>query len=213
VTDIDTRQAYERAGIGHRIRRGERPGVLVVDFSAGFTQAHYATGADLSAEVQATRGLLDAARDHGIPIYFTTIAYESSLRDAGVWLQKMPGLGSLVLGSPDVEIDERLGRRPDEPVIVKKGASAFFGTNLAALLAADHLDTLVVCGATTSGCVRASVIDAVQYGFPTLVVRECVGDRARAPHETNLFDMDAKYADVVDLDDVRQFVGRRRVAA
>jgi maleamate amidohydrolase len=213
-TDTDTRQVYERAGIGHRIDRGSRPGVLVVDFSAGFTEPRYATGADLTDAVEATRALLDAARAHGVPVFFTTIAYEPSLRDAGVWLQKMPGLGSLVIGSPQVEIDERLGRHADEPVIVKKGASAFFGTNLAALLAADRLDTLVVCGATTSGCVRATVIDAVQSGFPTLVPAECVGDRARIPHETNLFDIDAKYADVVALDDAVAFVGLRdRVAA
>jgi len=206
LTDIDTQTAYERAGIGQRIQRGIRPGVLVVDFSAGFTQSDYATGADLSQPVQATRELLDAARAHGVPVFFTTIAYEPSLRDAGVWLQKMPGLASLLIGSAAVEIDERLQRRPDEPVIVKKGASAFFGTNLAALLAAQRLDTLVVCGATTSGCVRASVIDSVQNGFPTLVPAECVGDRARVPHETNLFDIDAKYADVVALPDVVDFI-------
>jgi maleamate amidohydrolase len=197
---------YERAGIGHRITRGTRPAVLVVDFSASFTQAQYATGADLSAEVSQTRRLLDVARADGHPVLFTTIAYEPGLRDGGVWLQKMPGMGSLVLGTPQVEIDGRLGRRADEPVIVKKGASAFFGTNLAALLAAAGTDTLIICGATTSGCVRASVVDAVQSGFPTLVPHECVGDRARGPHDANLFDINAKYGDVVSIEDVIAYV-------
>jgi nicotinamidase-related amidase len=206
VSGEDTRQIYERAGIGHRITRGTRPAILVVDFSAGFTQARYATGADLSAEITQTRRLLDVARADGHSVLFTTIAYEPSLRDGGVWLQKMPGMGSLVIGTPQVEIDHRLGRRPDEPVIVKKGASAFFGTNLAALLATDHVDTLIVCGATTSGCVRASVVDAVQSGFPTLVPEECVGDRARGPHDANLFDINAKYGDVVSIEDVIAYV-------
>jgi maleamate amidohydrolase len=202
----DALQIYERAGIGHRIIRGERPGVLVVDFSAGFTDPSYATGADLSSEVAQTRRVLDAMRAQGRSAYFTTIAYEPSLRDGGVWLQKMPGMGSLVMGTPAVELDERLGRRDDEPLIVKKGPSAFFGTNLAALLAADRIDTLIVCGATTSGCVRASVIDSVQHGFPVLVPRECVGDRASAPHVANLFDIDAKYGDVVPVEEVLEYV-------
>jgi maleamate amidohydrolase len=197
----ETHHIYERAGIGHRICRGNRPGVLVVDFSAGFTDPRYPTGADLSVEVTETRRLLDVARDRGRPVYFTTIAYGPGLRDGGVWLQKMPGLGSLVAGTPPVALNERLDRRADEPLIVKKGASAFFGTNLAALLAADGIDTLIVCGATTSGCVRASVVDAVQSGFPVLVPRECVGDRAAAPHDANLFDIDAKYGDVVSVED------------
>src|SRR6201996_1753913 len=214
VSGGETRQVYERAGIGHRIARGVRPGVLVVDFSAGFTQPQYATGADLTAEVRETSLLLDAARANRHPVLFTTIAYEPSLRDGGVWLQKMPGLGGLLMGTPQVAIDDRLGQRADEPVIVKKGASAFFGTNLAALLAADRVDTLIVCGATTSGCVRASVVDAVQSGFPTLVPRECVGDRAAEPHAANLFDIDAKYGDVISVDEVLDYIaGLRRVAA
>jgi nicotinamidase-related amidase len=101
-----------------------------------------------------------------------------------------------------VEIDPRLPREPQDPVVVKRGASAFFGTHLAATLTSLGADTVVVCGATTSGCVRASVVDAVQSGFPVLVPRECCGDRAEGPHEANLFDIDAKYGDVLALDDV-----------
>ncbi len=136
-----------------------------------------------------------------MPVIFTTIAFEASLADGGLWLQKMPGLADLQIGGPWVEIDPRLGRRDDETVVVKKGASAFFGTNLSAILVSQGIDTVVLCGATTSGCVRATAVDLLQNGFPTLVPRECVGDRAQAPHDANLFDIQAKYADVVVLED------------
>jgi nicotinamidase-related amidase len=105
-----------------------------------------------------------------------------------------------------VEIDPRLERREDETVVSKKGASAFFGTNLVAILVSQGIDTVVLCGATTSGCVRATSIDLLQNGYPTLVPRECVGDRAQAPHEANLFDIQAKYADVVSLEEALAYV-------
>jgi maleamate amidohydrolase len=132
---------------------------------------------------------------------FTTIGFEPSLKDGALWLQKAPALGDLQLGGHWVEIDPRLERRDDEPILVKKGASGFFGTNLAAIFVSQGVDTVVLCGATTSGCVRATAIDLLQNGFPTLVPRECVGDRAEAPHEANLFDIQAKYADVVSVQD------------
>jgi nicotinamidase-related amidase len=118
----------------------------------------------------------------------------------------VPALGELELGGRWVELDPRLGAREDETVIVKKGASGFFGTNLASVLVSQHVDSVILCGATTSGCIRATAIDLLQYGFPTLVPRECVGDRARAPHEANLFDIQAKYADVVGLEEAMAFV-------
>jgi maleamate amidohydrolase len=206
MSDQETEQVYERAGFGATVRRGERPAVVVVDFSRGFTEPRFTTGADLSAEVAATGRLLSAARERGVPVLFTTIAYEAHLQDGGPWLEKAPGLAVLQIGSELVDIDPRLDVGPDEPVVVKKGASAFFGTNLAALLAARRADTVIICGATTSGCVRASAVDSVQSGYPTLVVRECVGDRARGPHEANLFDIQAKYADVISLEDALGYV-------
>jgi nicotinamidase-related amidase len=105
-----------------------------------------------------------------------------------------------------VEIDPRLEPRDDETVVLKKGASGFFGTNLGAILLTQRVDTVILCGATTSGCIRATAIDLLQHGWPTLVPRECVGDRARAPHESNLFDIQAKYADVVSLEDALAYV-------
>jgi N-formylmaleamate deformylase len=128
------------------------------------------------------------------------------MQDAGLWIQKSPTLSELQIGTIWVNIDPRLRPGPDEVVIVKKGASAFFGTNLVAILNSRQADSVVLCGATTSGCVRATAIDLLQYGFPTLVPRECVGDRAAAPHEANLFDINAKYADVVSLSDVMSYL-------
>jgi nicotinamidase-related amidase len=139
-------------------------------------------------------------------VIFTTIGYEPSLKDGGLWLQKVPSLGDLQIGGRWVEIDPRLEPRTDETIVLKKGASAFFGTNLPAILVSQSVDSVILCGATTSGCIRATAIDLLQYGYPTLVPRECVGDRAQAPHEANLFDIDAKYADVVPLDDVLDYV-------
>ena len=142
----------------------------------------------------------------GCPSSITTIGFDASLKDGGLWLQKVPTLADLQLGGRWVEIDERLGRRDDETVIVKKGASGFFGTNLASVLVSQGVDTVILCGATTSGCVRATAIDLLQYGWPTLVPRECVGDRAQAPHDANLFDIQAKYADVVSVDEAIAYV-------
>jgi nicotinamidase-related amidase len=204
----DTGEIYERARLGQSVTPGSRPAVLVVDFSRGFTDPESTMGSDLTDEVGATNRLLAAARERGIPVIFTTIGFEANLKDGSLWLQKAPGLAELQVGGKWVEIDPRLGRREDEVVILKKGASAFFGTNLPSVLVSEDVDTIVLCGATTSGCIRATAVDLLQYGYPTLVPRECVGDRARAPHEANLVDIQAKYADVVSVEDALSYLER-----
>jgi nicotinamidase-related amidase len=201
MSDEQAHEVYKAARLGESVTLGERPAVLVVDFSCGFTDPECALGSDLTVEVEATKGLLDVARARGLPVIFTTIGFEPNRKDGALWLQKVPTLGDLEVGGHWVDIDARLERRDDETVIVKKGASAFFGTNLTAILVSQRVDTVVLCGATTSGCIRATAVDLLQNGFPTLVPRECVGDRAQAPHEANLFDIQAKYADVVSADD------------
>ena len=206
MSDEQAREVYARARLGESVTMGSRPAVLVVDFSCGFTDPACTLGSELTAEVEATKRLLVAAREKGLPVVFTTIGFEPSLKDGGLWLQKVPALGDLQLGGHWVEIDPRLEPREDETVIVKKGASAFFGTNLAAVLVSQQVDSVILCGATTSGCIRATAVDLLQNGWPTLVPRECVGDRAQAPHEANLFDIQAKYADVVPLDDALAYV-------
>jgi maleamate amidohydrolase len=201
-----TVRIYDNAGFGRRVSPGKRPAILVVDFSYGFTDATYPTAADMTAQVGATRRLLDAARARDVPIAFTTICYDEGQARALAWLRKAPGMAALRYGTRLVEIDDRLGRREQEPLLVKTGASAFFGTSLAGLVASWHVDTLVVTGATTSGCVRASVVDAVQHGYDVLVPEECVADRASAPHHANLFDIDQKYADVIPLAEVLRYI-------
>jgi nicotinamidase-related amidase len=180
--------------------------VLVVDFSCGFTDPECPLGSDLTPQVESTRRLLDAARDKGLPVVYTTIAFEPSLKDGGLWMQKVPALAVLQIGGHWADIDPRLGPREDETVIMKKGASGFFGTNLASVLVSQGVDSVILCGATTSGCIRATAIDLLQYGWPTIVPRECVGDRAQAPHDANLFDIQAKYADVVSVEDALAYL-------
>jgi nicotinamidase-related amidase len=201
MSDEEAREVYARVGLGQAVTLGAHPAVLVVDFSRGFTDPACALGSELTAEVEATKQVLDIARAKGLLVVFTTIGYEPGLKDGGLWLQKAPALGELQVGGRWVEIDPRLEPADDEPVILKKGASAFFGTNLVSILVTQGVDSIVLCGATTSGCVRATAVDLLQYGWPTLVPRECVGDRARAPHEANLFDIQAKYADVVPVEE------------
>jgi nicotinamidase-related amidase len=206
MSDEQAREVYERARLGQAVTRGETPAVLVIDFSCGFTDPECTLGADMTAEVEATRRVLDAAREKGVPVVFTTIGFEASGKDGGLWLEKAPALRDLELGGRWVEIDPRLDRRDDEPIVVKKGASGFFGTNLASILVSQGVDTVILCGATTSGCVRATAVDLLQYGWPTLVPRECVGDRAQAPHHANLFDIQAKYADVVPVEEALAYL-------
>lgn len=200
MTDVD--EFFRTRGFGGRIGFGDRSAVVVVDLVNAFTDPDLPLGAPLGPEIEQTRRILAAARAAGAPVFFTSVAYESNdLADAGVWAAKMAGLMSLRAGTPEVEVDARLGRRADEPLVVKKYASAFFGTDLLTRLTTLRVDTVVLTGCTTSGCVRATAVDAVQNGLRPIVVREAVGDRAQAAHEQSLFDLQAKYADVVGADE------------
>jgi len=206
--DEQSDSVYERAGFGAAVPRGSRPALVVVDLTRGFTEPDFPTGADLTAEVTAAASLVAEARRHGFPVIYTAIAYTPAEADGDsvAWLRKAPGMRALREGSDAVALDPRLDRRDGDHLVVKKGASAFHGTALAALLSGLDVDTVLVCGATTSGCVRATAVDAVQSGFDTLVVREACGDRAQRPHDAALFDLQAKYADVVALDDALAYL-------
>jgi len=195
----DVRLTPYQGGFGGRGGFGARPAVLVVDLCAGFTNPAYPPGTNLDQVVRNTRALLDRARSQLIPVVFTTIAFAADGVEGRIWRRKMPALNCLVEGSAAVDLDARLGRRPEEPVVVKRAASAFAGTGLAALLVSLGADSLVVAGATTSGCVRATVVDACMAGYPTVVPADCVGDRHAGAHAANLFDIAAKYGDVLDL--------------
>ena len=191
-----TRADYASKGLGSRSGYGIKPALLIVDFSNGFTDPASPLGGDFDQQVAVTARLLRGFRDGQLPVVFTTVAYEPDFRDAGVFIKKVPSLSILVQGSHLVEIDDRITPLKGEPVIIKKYASAFFGTDLDTYFKGLEVDTVVITGCTTSGCVRASAVDSLQHGFHTVVVREGVGDRAEGPHEANLFDMDAKYCDV-----------------
>lgn len=189
---------YKRHGLAARAGFGQRPAVIVVDAILGFTDTASPLASDYGAEIAAIAKLLEAARGRSVPVAFSTVAYDNPA-EAGAFLKKVPSLATLASGTRWVEVDPRLKRRSKEALIVKKFASCFFGTHLASHLAFLGVDTAIVTGFTTSGCVRATALDAMQSGFVPVVPRECVGDRASAPHEANLFDIDAKYGDVVTL--------------
>lgn len=212
----ESRAIHERSGWGRRLTWGNRPAVVVVDLMVAFTDESYALGSELSAQVEATAALVDAARRVGrdVPVIWTTIGYHPNLSDAGVWADKCSGLSDLVRGSRAVQLDPRLPVAAEDVIVEKQGASAFFGTNLASVLVHRGVDTVLLCGASTSGCIRASAVDAMQYGLVCVVPEECVGDRAPAQHESNLFEIDAKYADVASLSAVTEYVSglRRQVS-
>ena len=208
----DKRKIYERAKLGERVGYGERPAIVVVDLQVGFTAPEISPVAgDLGQVIGATNRILAAARAVAAPAYFTVIGYDPDCPDdPGLWPKKGPYLRTLALGSDLVKLDPRLDRRAADLVLVKKYASAFFGTHLAPMLAAKKIDTVVVTGCTTSGCVRATIVDALGYGFRPIVPLEAVGDRATEPHEASLFDIDAKYGDVVALEEVLEYFAKLR---
>lgn len=186
----------------------------MVDLINGFTDASRPLGANLDSQIEATNQLIPAMREAALPILFTTTAYDDAgLADAGVWGLKMKGSTTLRAGSHDVALDPRVDHRAGEPVLVKKYASCFFGTDLLSRLVSLGVDTVIVTGCTTSGCVRATVVDAVQSGLRPIVVREGVGDRSRASHEQSLFDLQAKYADVMPLADVLAHVQAQAISS
>ena len=167
----------------------------------------YAPG--VVSAVAETVELLDAARRHGVPVVHTNIRYHPGhFADGGMWVRKAPVMKDMVEGNPLAAFCPEVTPRPDEVVISKQYASAFFGTSLAPMLHAMGVDTVVLTGCSTSGCIRATAVDAVQHGFRTIVVRECVGDRHDGPHEANLFDIDSKYGDVVNKQEVLDRFGR-----
>ena len=190
-------------GFHGRAGFGRRPALLVVDVNLGFTDPASPLVCELDEVVAAIRRLLDEARRAAVPFVYTTVSYgEGDRVAAAAFIDKIPALLTLEAGSRWVEIDPRIAPQAGEPVLNKLFASAFFGTPLASLLAAAGCDSVIVTGASTSGCVRATVVDALQHGYRPVVPREAVGDRNPAAHEANLYDIDAKYGDVVSTDEV-----------
>lgn len=199
------RERYSRGGLAGRLTPRGGLALVVVDLQNGFTDPSAGPGFDLDDVVHGTRLLVDAARDAGVPVVFTTIAFPDG--SDLVWLDKMPVLRELRAGSAWQEIDSRLGASRGEAVLVKQTASAFAGTDLADQLAAAGVGTVLICGATTSGCVRATAVDACAADLVVYVVDDCVGDRELGPHDAALLDLDAKYADVIGLEAALDLMG------
>ena len=190
-----------------KVGYGRNPAVVVIDFTLAYTTP----GSPFFAEgvvraVADTAPLLQAARAAGIPGIHTKVMYHPSGADGGWFVRKVPALRNLIQGEPLAEIDPKVAPLPEEVVIVKQYPSPFFGTPLAPMLATLGVDTLILAGCSTSGCVRAGALDGVQHGYRVIVPRECVGDRHDGPHDANLFDINAKYGDVVGRDEVIEYI-------
>lgn len=198
---------YRKAGFGHRIGFGSKLGIVIVDMTRAFVEDRFALGNTRwgQAALKAIQALLGVARPIGIPIFFTRMVPFTSRPEGGRWLDVAPGIFGEP-GDPEAEegaeIPPEIAPQPGEPVIVKAKPSAFFGTQLHSMLVFHQVDTLIVTGMVTSGCVRATVDEAFAYNYRVLIPRECVADRAEVSHEVNLFDMDMISADVMPLEAV-----------
>ena len=207
TSGTDDEKLFRERGFGVKIGFGDRPALIVIDMIKGFTNPNMPLGADLTSQLAAQKPLLDVARQRGIPVIFSTVIYnDADLKDAGLWAIKMKGTATLKAGTEAIEVDPQLAMQPGDSLLVKKYASCFFGTDLVPRLMNQRVDTLIITGCTTSGCVRATAVDSVQNGFRPMVVREAVGDRSAAAHEQSLFDLNAKYADVVSLDETLHYL-------
>lgn len=195
---------YASIGFSRRTGFGERPALLIIDCNHGCSDPAVSPMAiSMEAEIRNIRRLLDLARVKGFPVVHTTVVYSDEyFRDGGWFIKKIPSLEALRPGSKESQIVPELAPRPGELVLEKRFPSGFYGTNLHSYLTACTVDTVIVTGDSTSGCVRATVVDAVSSGFRVVVPRQCVADRVPLTHVVNLFDMDSKYGDVLDVDDV-----------
>lgn len=198
---VSDQEFFRQRGFGVPIGFGKQPVLVVVDLTKGFTDAGRPLGSNLDSQLDATNRLLDAAHRKNIPVIFTAVRYDDAqMRDAGIWAIKQKGSASLMASGDGHELDPRLHNTETDSMLYKKYASCFFGTDLFSRLTTFGADTVILTGTSTSGCVRATAVDACQYGFRPMVVKEAVGDRSVAAHEQSLFDLDAKYADVVSLE-------------
>lgn len=204
---MDNRQENYRGVFDSRLGFGRRPVLVVIDFINAYTTPGSALYApDVVSAVDASVELINSARDKQVPVIYTKVLFQAGGFDGGLFVQKIPALTKLVDGEPLAEIDAKITPVTGDIVIVKNYASVFFGTSLASMLTAHGIDTVILIGCSTSGCVRASAVDGMQHRFRVIVPRDCVGDRLAQVHDANLFDIDAKYGDVVGKSDVLNYL-------
>lgn len=202
-------EIYRQQGFGQKIGIGRRPALLVVDFVNGFNDPELFGGGNIGAAIERTVQLLERCRELMLPVAYSRIVFAEDGSDHNLWCNKIPSLTILTERHPASHVVPALQPRPGELVVPKHNASSFFGTELASWLTMRGIDTLIVTGCTTSGCVRASVMDALCWGFRPIVAVDCVGDRALGPHEASLFDMEQKYADLMPRDEIIAALGGR----
>ena len=202
-------EIYKQQGFGNSSGFGLRPALLIVDFRVAFTDPHHFGGGNILCALNATRGLLAVARECQIPVAHARIVFALGGADAGMFCVKARGLQQLTRTAPAAQFNEQVAPAEGEFIVDKTQPSAFFSGQLAPWLHGKRVDTLIVAGCTTSGCVRASVVDSMSHNFRTVVARDGVGDRALGPHEASLFDMEQKYADVLSCAEIEALVRGR----
>lgn len=201
----EIRAGYRKQNMGRKLGYGKSPIVLVIDFQKCLADPTRDCGSDMSYEINNTRVLLNKAREKGIPILYTVTGYDADCFDGGLWTQKVPAVGEWKVGSKDLELVDELNWQEGEKIIVKKYCSSFLATGLASFLTAKGIDTIIITGCSTSGCIRASTTDAMCNGFRAILPRECINDRNPLTHEVNLMDMDTRFCDVVHMDEVLEY--------
>ena len=199
MNDLDI---YKKQNFGNKSGIGKKPALLIVDFVNGFTDPEQFGGGNILEAIDKTSNLLAFCREKKIPVAMTRVVYANDGTDTGMFCIKAPGLKTLTEEAHGSQIVEKLKPIEGEYVVRKTQPSGFFGTNLAGWFNSKAVDTIFVTGCTTSGCVRASVIDSMSYNFRTVIVTDGVGDRALGPHEANLFDMGQKYGDLMTVDEI-----------
>lgn len=203
----DEIRTYEKQGFGNTLEPKPPYGLLIIDFVNGFADPDVFGGGNIPQAISRTKEALALARERGWPVAHSRIVFADDAADRNIFAIKVPGMAGLSEDNPNSAIVPELAPAPGELVVRKTVPSAFFATGLAPWLTQKGVQTLLVAGCVTSGCVRASVVDAMCWGFRPLVLEDCVGDRALGPHEANLFDMRQKYAAVMTLDEAKAAIG------
>lgn len=209
----DQSNSYKSAGYGNgSVGFGNNAAILIVDFQKAFTRADSPLGGSelITSAVEKTKDLLAAARTANLPVIYTIVAFREDQQDMGLWPLKVSTLPMVKIGSVWAEIDDRLEVYEEDIILTKKMPSAFFNTDLINILIRKRVDTVILAGCTTSGCIRATAVDSFSYGFHTIIAEECVGDQAIGPQRANLFDINNRYGDVLLNQEILANIARNK---